>query len=250
MVGLFGLAVGLSAQAQQQTQAPDGTVVLPVEMFGCNYVGENDASDLDRSFDEFNEWADENGIDDLTMYLLAPNFVSEDFEFDIIGMNIWPSGAAFGSGNDAIADSDGAYDSFTGVVDCAAHGLYALVGIKPPQQDTQTGGLFEFSNCTMKGNRSNDEGIAAVTAVTDIFGQWDLNDAHAALFNIAGEASDTSYQFKWISYYPSFSAFGSLFDNMVETGGVQTVGAITEPVMDCDSSRMYNTIVMRTAAAE
>jgi hypothetical protein len=183
------VTAGLSAQAQEEFP------VLPVEIFACNFVGTSDMNDLNAAFDDFNAWADSNGIDDLTIYLLTPNFFSVDFEFDLIGLNIWPDGAAFGSGNASMAGDPDALASFEGVVDCAAHSLYALVGVKPPMQDPQSGGLFEFTDCTMQGNRSTDEGIAAVAAASELFSQWNLNDAHAAMFNIAGLPLDTSYQF-------------------------------------------------------
>jgi hypothetical protein len=235
-------AVGLSAQAQEAFP------VLPTEMFVCNFVGNSDMADFNDSFADFNAWADQHGISDLTSYALTPTFFSEDFEYDLIGLNIWGDGASFGSGNAQISSDANALSSFDGVVDCAAHSLYALVGIKPPTQEVAQGGVFEFSNCTLKGNRSNDEGIGALVAASQLFGQWNLNDAHAALFNIAGLPSDTSFQLKWVTYYPSIATFGALFDHMVNEGGVQALAAIMDPVMECDSSRMYNTSLMREAA--
>jgi len=243
-IGFLFCTAGLLAQAQE---APP---VLPVELYGCSLAGTSDMGDVEGSFDELNEWADERGIDDLTIYQLTPSFVSADNEFDVISFNIWPDGAAFGSGNAAFADDPDAAGFFTGVLDCPAHALYALVGVKPPQQDTQSGGQWEFTNCTMKGNRSTDEGVAAATAVAELFNRYNINDAQAVLFNIAGEALDTSYDFKWITYYPSIEAWGSLFDGVVGDGAVQEIGAIVDPVMECDSSRIYNGTVIRTAAAE
>jgi len=240
---VFGMA-GISAQAQQDLP------VLPTEMFACNYVDGSDMTDLNRSFAQFNTWADRAGIDDLTMFLLTPNFFSDDVDYDLIGLNIWPDGAAFASGNAKISDDPDAYGSFDGVVECSSHALYALVGVKPPTQDVESGGLFEFTNCTMKGNRSNNEGIAAIAGVAQLFERYNINDAHAAFFNLAGLAPDTSYQFKWVTYYPSFEAWGRLFDGIVGDGAVQDIDAIVNPVMQCDSSRIYNTTVERMAAGE
>lgn len=232
----------LAAHAQQPFP------VLPTEIYACNYVNGSDRADLNRSFAQFNEWADEAGISNLTSYLLTPSYYSEDVDYDFIGLNIWPNGAAFGRGNGAISRDADAFSGFTDVVQCASHALYALVGVKPPTQEIQSGGLFEFSNCTMNGNRSGDEGVAAVAAASELFGQWNLNDAHAALFNIAGLPSNTSYQFKWVTYYPSYETWGSLYDHIVSEGAIQTLGAMLDPVMHCDSSRFYETSVMRMAA--
>lgn len=245
------LVAAASFMAEERVLAQEDFPVLPVEMFACNFTGTNDIGDLDRPFADFNAWADEQGIDDLTIYLLTPQFFSEEFEYDVLGLNIWPDGAAFGRGNARMASDPDALAGFEGVVECAAHSMYALVGVKPPEQEVTTGGLFEFSNCTMKGNRSDDEGVAAIaTVVNEIFGPWNAGDAHAAFFNIAGLAPDTAYQFKWVTYYPSYESLGSIFDHFVSEGAVQTAGAILDPVMDCDSSRVYSTTVMRTADEE
>ena len=240
---LFALAA-LSAQAQQEMP------VLPVDMWGCNLANGADLTDLDRAFDEYNEWADAAGITNLTIYQLAPTFFSEDMEYDFLGMNIWPDGAGFGDGNAAMASDSDSLEMFQDVVDCDVHALYALVGVKPPAQNMAPPSLWEFSNCTMHGNRSNDEGIAAVAAAAEIFARYDLNDAHAAFFNIAGHPSDASYNFKWVTAHQSYQAWGSLFDGLTGDGGVQELGAILDPVMQCDSSRIYSMTVRRTAAGE
>ena len=246
LIGALLAMAGISAQAQ----APQQVQVLPTETFVCNFVGTSDMSDLQDAFDDFNAWADANGIDDLTSFVLTPSYFSEDVDYDVVGLNIWPDGAAFGSGDSLMSSDPDALSSFNGVVDCSSHSLYALVGVKPPAGDVQPGGLFEFSNCTMKGNRSRNEGINAVGAVAQYWSQWNLNDAQAVFANIAGESSDTSYQFKWVTYYPSYETLGSLYDHMVNEGGVQAVDAIVDPVMQCDSSRIYTTTIMRTPAAE
>jgi len=249
MKTLAKLAVGssllLAGMAAQSQEAPP---VLPTEIYTCNFVGTSDMSDMMDAMDDFNAWADRANITDLTIYLLTANYYSEDLDYDLVGLNIWPNGAAWGSGSDKIGADPDALAPFEGVVDCQGHALYALVGVKPPVVEVADGGLFEFSNCTLEGNRSGDEGVAAVTAASEIFAQWNLNDAHAALFNIAGLPPDTSYDFKWLTYYPSYSAYGSLFDHIVGGNEISTLNNLLNPVMACDSSRMSSTSVVREAA--
>ena len=220
--------------------------VLPVETFGCNYLEGQGLADLDAPFASFNEWADEQAITDLTAVVLAPNFVSEALEFDVFGMDIWDSGAAFGSGVGRMMADENALAEFADVVDCPAHGLFALVGIKPPQGETIDGGLFEFTDCTVRENRTADEGIAAIAAIGEMMNQWNIGDAQGALFPVAGEIPDADYTFKWITYYPSFEAFGRLFDQFA-AGAVATAASIIDPVMDCDIGRIYDLHVMREA---
>jgi hypothetical protein len=230
--------------------AQEDPPVLPTEIFVCNFVGDSDMDDLNRAFNTFNAWADRQGIEDLSIFLLTPNFYSDELEFDVLGLNIWPTGAAFGGGNQKISADPNSIAAFEGVVDCNGHSWNALVGVKPPTVHVANDGLFEFSDCTLHGNRSNDEGIAAVVGASLVFDKWNLNDAHGVLFNISGGPAELNYQFKWITYYPSYETLGTLFDHMVNDGGLQALGALIEPVMQCNSSRIYSTTVMRTAVEE
>jgi len=243
------LALGaLLASVSFAALAQDEMPVLPTEVFGCNYVGDSDRGDLDRAFARFNDWADDNGIGNLTSLLLTPQFFSTEREFDVIGMDIWENGASFGSGVSGMMADPDALAGFEGVVECSAHGLYALVGVKPPEQDAPAGGIFEFTDCWIRENRSPDEGVAAIAEFAAMTAGWNVGDAYGALFNIAGETADTDYTFKWLTYYPSYEAFGSVFDHMA-AGGVQQAGAIVDPVMHCNSSRMYDMEVMRESQA-
>ena len=249
MKKLAGLAFGsILFAAGHSVQAQEEVPVLPTEIYTCNFVGTSDMGDMMDAMDDFNAWADANGITDLTIYLLTPNYYSDEVDYDLVGLNVWPDGAAFGTGSDQIGADPDALAPFEGVVDCQGHALYALVGVKPPTVDVADGGLFEFSNCTMRGNRNGNEGIGAVAAASQLFSQWNLNDAHAAFFNLAGLPNGTSYDFKWVTYYPSYKAYGSLFDHIVGENQIDTLNNMINPIMACDSSRLYSTTVVREAA--
>ena len=244
-----GLALGailasVSATAFGQDEMP----IFPVEAFGCTYAGDSDRGDLDRAFDGFNDWADEQGITNLTSLLLTPQFFSSELGYDVVGMDIWEDGAAFGSGLSGMMSDPDALASFDGVVDCASHSLYALVGVKPPAEESPNKGIFEFTDCWIKENRSPDDGIAAVAAIAGMTASWNVGDAYGVLFNVAGETGDADYTFKWLSYYPSYEAFGSVFDHYA-AGAVQQADAIIDPVMTCNSSRMFDMEVMRESEA-
>jgi len=239
----FGSLMALTGSA---AFAQDDFPVLPIEMFGCSYLSGQGLSDLGSPSDTFNEWADGAGITDLTSVVLSPHFFSAELEYDVIGMDIWESGAALGEGVASIGSDPDSVSEFNEVVDCSAHALFALVGIQPPPDGLADGGLFEFSDCTVRANRSADEGIDAVVAITEMMSPWTVGDAHGVLFPVAGETPDVDYTFKWITYYPSAQAFGTVFDRYA-SGAVQTAGSIIDPVMECDISRMYDVQVIREA---
>lgn len=238
----FGAVLGLgcvgSASAQQQ-----GPVVLPAEIFLCNYTEGSDVGDLNAVNKTYNAWADKNGLKSITSLLLTPHFYSNELEYDVVGMDIWASGAAMGSGLGQMMAPGSPIPDYDKVVNCPAHQFFALVGIKPPQGEGEPA-VFEVADCTVKANRSTDDGIAALTAVTQLWAGWGVGDAHAALIPVAGETGDANYTFKWLVGYPSWAAFGSVFEHYAG-GAVAEAAQITDNVMQCNSARMYDVTAIR-----
>jgi hypothetical protein len=241
---LLGLVLTVSGQAviAQDAQDPE---VLPVEAYICHFRDGMDNSHIDEANGAFNRWADSAGLTGLTALMLTPTFYSSELEADIVGMDIWQNGAAMGNGVAKIASDPDSVAAYEKAVDCSAHQFFALIGVKPPSGDLTDGGMMSFQNCKLNQTRSMDDAIATATAVSELEGAWNLGDAHALLVPVAGETSDADYDFKWVSYYPSVQAFGSLFDHYA-AGAVQTVEQMVDPVMACDSSRMYSVTVART----
>lgn len=244
----FAVGALLSLAGLANVLAQEAPPVLPVEVFVCNYRAGNDASDLNRVNATFNRWADSRGLDTVTSLLLTPSFHSDELEADVIGMDIWASGAALGRGNTMMRSQGSPAADYDAVVDCPAHQMFALVGLKPPPTPSETA-VLEFANCTVKENRSADDGIAAVNAVIQLWADWDIGDAHAVLFPVAGETSDSAYTFKWLTRYPSYDAFGMVFDHYA-AGAVAAAERIITPVMTCDSSRMYDARTIRQMQAD
>jgi hypothetical protein len=245
MSNLKAMAIGalVAVASLGGAAAQEGPPVLPVELFLCNYRPGNDAGDLERVNTAYNRWADSRNLNSITSLVLTPSYHSDQLEYDVIGMDIWENGAAMGRGSAMMRSPGSPIPDFDEVVDCPAHQMFALVGIKPPPGESDTA-IFEFSNCTVKENRSADDGIAAVGAVAQMWTDWNVGDAHAVLFPVAGEAGDATYTFKWITRYPSYEAYGSVFDHYA-AGAVAAAERIISPVMTCDSSRIYDATTIR-----
>lgn len=240
--GIILAAAGLGSASAQNQEPP----VLPVQVFACNYVAGNDVDDLNAVNDDYNEWADSNGLDSVTSLVLTPNFRSAELEYDVFGMDIWQSGAAMGSGMTQLMAPGSPIPDYDDVVSCPEHQLFALVGIKPPPGPSEHA-VFEVADCTVKDNRTANDGIAAVTAVTELWADWDVGDAHAVLFPAAGETSDADYTFKWLTRYPSWEAYGAVFDHYA-AGAVAQTAQILGNVLQCDSSRLYDVASIREMA--
>ena len=244
-LGALLAVAGFPALAQQLPDYP----ILPADVFGCTYMPGKTPADVDSADATFNRFADRAGITELNSLSLTPHWFSPDQEFEVIGMDIWDSGAAMGRGTAAIMADEDSIAEYLEALACPAHALYALIGIAPPQDDSVEGGLMEFTDCTLKANRSALDGIAAVAAINQLTAPWNLGLAYGVMFPVAGESPDATYDFKWITYYPSIQAYGSLFDQYA-SGAVQTAGTIIDPVMVCDNSRMYDVHQVRESTAE
>ncbi len=233
-----------SASGQQQVP------FLPTELFICNFQDGSDMSDLQRVHEDFNEWADEAGVNTFTSYLLMPAFHSDQLTADVIYMNIWNNGEAMGNGVATIAAGDGAA-GFGEVLDCGAHQLFMLAGIKPPSDGLlSNGAVFQFTNCRLMDNRNGTDGIEAALAWADATGEAGIQDAQALLFPVAGEAGDADYSFKWITGTSSVRAFGRSMDQFMSAGLVQTRGNMMRNLASCDSQRIYNSVLVRESTAD
>lgn len=246
-VGMVCAALSYAGSVSAQQQLP----LLPTELFICNYRDGADIADLQSVHEDFNEWADGAGIDTLTSFLLAPSFYSTELGVDVIYLNIWNSGEAMGNSVASIIADEDAVAGFDDVLECGAHQLFILAGIKPPSEGLLgNGSVWQFTNCTLKDNRNGADGIEAGRAWGNATQQAGIQDAQALLFPVAGEVGDADYSFKWITATSSVQAFGRSLDQFLEGGLVQTRANIMRDLATCDSQRIYNSIVVRSATAE
>jgi hypothetical protein len=236
-----------SVSAQQQPAPP---ATLPVELFICNFQPGNDFGDLQGANDDFNEWADANGLTEVSSYLLTPVFHSDELGADVIGMDIWNNGEAMGNGVASIMADPDSVAGYDDVLDCGAHQLFVLVGTKPPSEGLLTDGtLFQFTNCTLMDNRNGGDAIRAARAWGNATAGAGITDAQALLFPAAGESGSADYSFKWITATQSMRAFGRSIDQFLSGGLIQARANITRDVMTCDSQRIYSTTVIRQSEA-
>lgn len=235
-----------AAPAQAQ-QPPD-----PIEIIACNFLEGSDASDLQAPMNALNEWMDERNLDNFNISTLVPIFTSEAFTYDVLFFNRWLDGNALGQNFEAFfgPDGDEAVEGFNGVVDCSSSALFAGVLLEPPGE-ARNGGPTQFLNCTVKENRTVGEAIGAINAWVEATNEsgTDFGTGHAVLFPLAGETPEASYNFKWLVLFESFQAYGDSLDGLLAPGG-PSLGDIIEPVMDCDSARIYNQMINRQAQTE
>lgn len=237
----------IAPSAVQAQQAPD-----PLEIVTCNFINGSDAGDLEAPMSDLNEWMDEHNLNNFNISTLTPVFTSNAFEYDFLFFNRWIDGNALGQNMTAFFGPDGgdALAGFADVVDCSSTTAFAAVLIDAPAT-SRNGGPIQFFNCTARENRTVGEAIGAIN--TWVEAEVDTNAAsgagHAVLFPIAGENPAATYDFKWVVLFESFQAYGDSLDDLFAPGGPSLADTI-DPVMDCDSARLYNQVINRSAQAE
>ena len=239
------LAAVLSIQTSvAQPQQPPGIV----EIVACNFIGDSDGADLARPMNSFNTWADRHGIDDFNVTTLFPVFTSDAFTYDVLFMNRWTNAGAMGRGLATFfgPDGDDAVADFASVVDCSSTTAFAGILLRAPG-GARNGGPIQFFNCTVKENRTLADGIGAINAWAEASGSR-YGTGHAVLLPLAGENPDASYTFKWVVLHQSFENYGDSLGALFGQGAPQ-LGNIIQPVMDCDSARVYNQVVNRQIRA-
>jgi hypothetical protein len=243
------LLASAGVSAQQAPQAPLPT--LPVDLFICNLKPGNDMAAVQRAGEAFNKWADAKKLTGLTSYNLTPMYHSDELKADTIGMDIWQNGAAMGNGAAAIVSDPKSTEAYDKALNCGAHQLFVLLGIKPPSDGMiKNGSTFQLTNCTLKENRNVGDAIQAAQAWVKAMDDAGIATAQALLVPAAGESSDAHYSFKWLTVAPSVQAFGKSIDTFLSKGLVQTRGNIVGNVMSCDSQRIYTARVVREAPAD
>lgn len=232
------------AQAQQRP--------APIEILACNFIDGAAGEDLQGPMNDLNEWMDEQNLHNFNISTLVPMYTSEAFTYDVLFFNRWIDGHAMGQTLAAFFGPDGAEvgEGFNDVVDCSSSTAFGGILIKPPGE-SRNGGPLQFFNCTVKENRTMGDGIAAINAWAKAASEsgTESGTGHAVLFPLAGESPDATYSFKWLVLFESFEAYGDSLDALLTPGGPQ-IGAIINPVMDCDSPRIYNQIINRQAQTD
>jgi hypothetical protein len=226
----------------------------PTEIIGCNFVGNNDMSDLTPVIEDFNEWADEVGMDDYTAFLSVPFFRSAEFPYDFIWVGLFDDGTAMGSGyNQWVHQSGELPAQFEEVADCPSRTGFATVNLKAPTGDgdgVEDGATFilEFSNCSVHENRTGPEAANAIREWIDYLTENGSISSHSLLIPGPGEAADADYSFKWMRAHSSYVSLGREFELNNNNGGIGMRNDLFGRVMTCDSSRMYNTSFVRESA--
>ena len=218
----------------------DGMLVIPVELFTCNYNEGKGSGDLDKVIDKWNNWADKIGLDDYSAWTLTPYYFGPEQEFDLIWLGASKNAVALGKVQDAyMAEKDGLHEAFYEVISCDAHSNFASLNFKAaPDGASPADSVLTFSDCSYK------EG-ASYEALSTAMAEWSqhLSDAgsKAAIFHWypAYGGGGEEFSFKWLEAHENFAALGADYESYGNGKGYEVNGRLFGDLIDCDSTRAY-----------
>ena len=245
------LAMLGATSATAQDDAPEFELpskVVPVEIWVCSYRDGQGPGDLDGVVAGWSDYMDDSDIDNYAAWTLTKWAYGPDQDFDFLWLGAWTDGNAMGSGMDVFSETGGMqhFGNFMRVADCGVHVMAGSLNYKATEDGTPQNGLITFSNCTVSDDSSYPE-VAAATR------EWAaaLTDAgsEASIFHwfpIYGGGGD-SPTYQAVTAYPNFTELGADVERMTNGEMFRQNNALFSGKVDCDTSRVYNAQVRRSA---
>ena len=240
------LLVGSGPVIADNHEEDSGDGFIPIEIFACNFEEGMGPDDLNAVTAKWNEWMDGEGATDYFAAHMYPNF-SSDMGFDVAWIGGWRDGNAMGAGADMWMGGGAALrEEFASVVDCPTHTLFASMRMKAPAESGEDDNTFalSFSNCSVKEDKEFEEIAAAQEAWNAYADEHGFVGGTWYFWPVWGEAQDADYDFKVVGSTPNYTTLGANFQLMAD-GHWRKSQEIWGDVLDCDSSRIYTSYVVR-----
>ena len=208
-------------------------------------------SDLMEVVDDWNEGADENGLDACTAWVLNPIFkANADFARETGWLGYAPIFTEMGEGMHAwITRGQKINERFKQVWTCAWQSEAATMLVRPPTEDPSSA-AFSFSDCTHTEGVTPPDLMATTARWNACLDEQEVLAAIGYHFPGHGNSTDMTAEMKISVWRPSLATYGRDVDLSANGGGRQMDKATFGEIMSCDSPRMYAATVVRTRQAQ
>jgi len=211
----------------------------PVELWACSYKERKDADDFNRALRLIVETT---GEEKYAAYMLTPNFRGPDQDFDFIYIGVWPDGTTMGKDMANFAANGGdANEAWDEAVDCPVSSLYASYRIQAVENNDNPPENFilTFSDCKVAHGNSNGQALGALRRYNDYRVANGMTIPTFAWFPAFG-GGGAEFDFKLIEAYSGPQHFGDAWSWFVDHAAYETLGDMTDGIVDCDEARVYN----------
>lgn len=229
-------------------QDPPPPSFAAIDAYQCNYQDGKTRADLDKVTAKWNKWMDSNKGAPYSAWIMTPVLSSTNMPIDVVWLGAWQNGNDMGKGMQAWAmNNNGLAAEFDAVIDCIEHSNAASVNIRPPVEGWPgETGLAAFTNCTVAEGKTVQDAMAAHRAWAKYLDGINSTEGMWAFFPGFGN-NNPAWDYKIVSSYPDFMAFGADWEAYTNGQGWQQAQQIMAGVVSCDSPRLYFSTTVRNA---
>ncbi|MDJ0905651.1 MAG: hypothetical protein QNI96_06510 [Woeseiaceae bacterium] len=247
--GALMMPLGIVLADGHEGEAEEPNVASPIEMYACTYNEGMGPADLDDATDKFNDWADDQGIDDYSAWTLVPFYSSPDQQFDVLWLGASEKAKALGRVQDVwLATGSEQAEVFAEVMNCDAHVAFAALRMKaPPENDDDSGSFVAtFSDCNVADGMTFDDLYMPMIEWGEYEAENGSTAGHWVFFPSFGGGNE-DFDFKWVSTADNFESLGADWDHFNESGW-QKANELFQGKLSCDSARAYVVTQRRESA--
>ena len=245
---MIGCSISFLISGSVVAQDPPPPAFSAIETFACNYNDGKNRADLDKVTAKWNKWMDKQGGAAYSAWVMTPVLGSADYPLDFVWLGVWANGNDMGKGMQSWME-DGAVMAaeFDAVMTCPEHGNSASINMRPPGAEWPgKSGVTVFTDCAVAEGKTVADAMAANR-------EWvkhlDTTGSKAGIwvfFQAAG-TNDSEHDYKMVSSYPDFEAYGADWESYTNGQGWAKAGQIYGGVTDCGSQRVYHSTTVRDA---
>lgn len=247
-LGPGALMLSFGAVADNHEGDDEANIASPMEMYACTYNEGKGPADLDAAVESFNEWADDQDIDDYSAWTLVPFYSGPEQEFDVLWFGASETARALGRVQDVwLSTGSEQAEVFAEVMACDAHMAFAVLTMKePPESDDEYNFVATFSDCNIAEEMTFDDLYDPLMEWGDYKAEHGSEAGHWVFFPSFGGGNE-DYDFKWVMTAGSFEALGAGWDQFNESGW-EKANELFRGKVSCDSSRAYVVTTRRSSA--
>ena len=241
---LSGTAIADSHE--KSAEGPDPAT--PVELWACKFNDGKGPADLDKVVEEWNAWADEQGLQDYSGWTLVPYYSGPDQEFDVLWLGGSSSAKLLGRAQDRwLATGGKVLDQFNELWSCDAHVNFAVLEYKtPPERSDPSNIVVAFSDCNLSDGTDFGDISPALSEWAEYKSEHGSTSGMWVFFPAYGGGGE-DFDFKFVAAWQNLEDQGADYDQHNESGWMKAEELFAGKV-DCDSSRVYLGTTRRRAA--
>ena len=243
---MIGCSISFVISGSVLAQDPPPPAFSSIDSYICNYNEGKGRADLDKVIAKWNKWMDKQGGAPYSAWVMTPVLGASNYEMDFAWLGVWANGNDMGKGMQSWMENGGAMSAeFDSVMSCPDHSNAASVNIRPPGKEWPgKTGVTVFSDCTVAEGKTMQDAMAANRAWAKHMGDTGSKAGIWTFFPGAG-SSDPEYDYKMVSGYPDYMAYGADWESYTNGQGWAKAGQIFGGVTDCGSQRVYQTTTVR-----